>query len=78
MRRSVSVIFSVLLTLLWLPAGAQDARGALDAAAAAMGASALHAVEYSAATGNAYALGQAAGPGKPWPGFTVTEVPRCR
>jgi glyoxylase-like metal-dependent hydrolase (beta-lactamase superfamily II) len=69
----VSLIFSVLLTLLWLPVGAQDARGALDAAAAAMGASTLHAVEYSAATGNAYALGQAAGPGKPWPRFTVTK-----
>ena len=45
--RTASTAFIVLFTLLWLPAGAQDARGALDAAAAAMGASTLHAVEYS-------------------------------
>jgi len=72
MRRFLPV-FSVLITLLWLPAGAQDARGALDAAVAAMGASTLHAVEYAATSGNAYALGQAPGPGKPWPRFTVTR-----
>ena len=72
MRRFL-LVFSVLLTLLWLPAGAQDARGTLDAAVAAMGASSLHAVEYSAVKGNVYAMGQAPGPGKPWPRFTVTQ-----
>ena len=45
MRRFLTALI-VLFTLLWLPAGAQDARAALDAAAAAMGASTLHAVEY--------------------------------
>jgi glyoxylase-like metal-dependent hydrolase (beta-lactamase superfamily II) len=71
--RKFFLIFGVVVTLLPLFAGAQDPRGALDAAAAAMGASTLHAVEYSATTGNVYALGQAAGPGKPWPRFTVTK-----
>ncbi|NOT26169.1 MAG: MBL fold metallo-hydrolase [Acidobacteria bacterium] len=72
MRRCLPVV-GVLITLLWVPSIAQDARGALDAAIAAMGASNLHAVEYTAVKGNQYALGQAPGPGKPWPRFTVTQ-----
>ena len=72
MRRCLSVV-GVLIAVLSVPATAQDARGALDAAIAAMGASNLHAVEYTAVKGNQYALGQAPGPGKPWPRFTVTR-----
>lgn len=52
--------------------GAQDARAVVDAAATAMGTADLRAVEYSG-SGNAYALGQAPGPGKPWPRFTMTK-----
>ena len=52
---------------------AQDARGVIDAASKAMGTSNLQAVEYSAASGNTYSVGQAPGPGKPWPRFTVTK-----
>ena len=52
---------------------AQDARAVIDGAAAAMGTAKLQAVEYSAASGNTYSLGQAPGPGKPWPRFTVTK-----
>jgi hypothetical protein len=72
MRRRL-LISTVIVSLVWLPAVAQDARGALDAAVTAMGASNLHAVEYTAVKGNQYALGQAPGPGKPWPRFTVTQ-----
>ena len=71
--RTVSTAFVVLFTLLLQPTRAQDARATLDAAAAAMGASTLHAVAYTATKGNLYALGQAPGPGKPWPRFTITQ-----
>jgi glyoxylase-like metal-dependent hydrolase (beta-lactamase superfamily II) len=72
MRRRL-LVSAVIVSLVWLPAVAQDARAALDAAVTAMGASNLHAVEYTAVKGNQYALGQAPGPGKPWPRFTVTQ-----
>jgi glyoxylase-like metal-dependent hydrolase (beta-lactamase superfamily II) len=52
---------------------AQDARGVIDEASKAMGTATLQAVEYSAASGNTYSVGQAPGPGKPWPRFTVTK-----
>jgi glyoxylase-like metal-dependent hydrolase (beta-lactamase superfamily II) len=55
------------------PLVAQDARAVIDAAATAMGTANLQAVEYSATSGNTYAVGQAPGPGKPWPRFTVTK-----
>jgi glyoxylase-like metal-dependent hydrolase (beta-lactamase superfamily II) len=61
----VAVMSSALL--------AQDARAVVDAAAAAMGTTNLQAVEYSATSGNTYSVGQAPGPGKPWPRFTVTR-----
>ena len=72
MRRVLSLV-GVLVAVLWVSATAQDARGALDAASVAMGASNVHALEYTAVKGNQYALGQAPGPGKPWPRFTVTQ-----
>jgi glyoxylase-like metal-dependent hydrolase (beta-lactamase superfamily II) len=52
---------------------AQDARAVVDAAAKAMGTTALQGVEYGATSGATFAVGQAAGPGKPWPRFTVTK-----
>jgi glyoxylase-like metal-dependent hydrolase (beta-lactamase superfamily II) len=55
------------------PAGAQDARAVVDAAVTAMGTAKLQAVEYSAVSGNTYAVGQAPGPGRPWPRFTITR-----
>jgi len=52
---------------------AQDARAVIAAASKAMGADALRSVEYSATTGSMNAVGQAPGPGKPWPRFTVIK-----
>jgi glyoxylase-like metal-dependent hydrolase (beta-lactamase superfamily II) len=59
--------------ILWSPLKAQDARAVIDAASKAMGTANLQAVEYSAASGNTYAVGQAPGPGRPWPRFTITK-----
>ena len=50
--RTFSTASIVVFTLLLQPAGAQDARATLDAAAAAMGASTLHAVAYTATKGD--------------------------
>ena len=55
------------------PLAAQDARGVIDEASKTMGTATLQAVEYAAASGNTYSVGQAPGPGKPWPRFTVTK-----
>ena len=52
---------------------AQDARAVIAAASKAMGADTLRSVEYSATTGSTYAVGQAPGPGKPWPRFTIIK-----
>ena len=64
---------TISTAILAVPLVAQDARGVIDAASKAMGTSNLQAVEYSAASGNTYSVGQAPGPGKPWPRFTVTK-----
>jgi glyoxylase-like metal-dependent hydrolase (beta-lactamase superfamily II) len=55
------------------PVQTQDARATIDAAMKAMGTASVQGVEYTAASGNTYAAGQAPGPGKPWPRFTVTK-----
>ncbi len=52
---------------------AQDARAVIAAASKAMGADALRSVEYSASSGSMNAVGQAPGPGKPWPRFTIIK-----
>jgi glyoxylase-like metal-dependent hydrolase (beta-lactamase superfamily II) len=52
---------------------AQDARAVIAAASKAMGADALRSVEFSATSGSMYAVGQAPGPGKPWPRFTIIK-----
>jgi glyoxylase-like metal-dependent hydrolase (beta-lactamase superfamily II) len=67
------VVITIVAVILWSPLEAQDARAVLDAASKAMGTGNLQAVEYSAASGNTYAVGQAPGPGKPWPRFTITR-----
>ena len=51
---------------------AQNARAAIDAAAAAMGTTALQSVQYSG-TGSVYPTGQAYTTGGAWPRFTVTK-----
>jgi glyoxylase-like metal-dependent hydrolase (beta-lactamase superfamily II) len=43
------------------------------AASKAMGTDGLRSIEYSATSGNTYAVGQAPGPGKPWPRFTIIK-----
>lgn len=55
-----------LLCVLTLPAAAWAQTGALQAALAALGATALRSVEYTA-TGNAYVLGQPPSATEPWP-----------
>ena len=67
------VVITIVAVILWSPLEAQDARAVIDAASKAMGTASLQAVEYSAASGNTYAVGQAPGPGRPWPRFTVTK-----
>src|SRR5687767_14004825 len=67
------VVVTIVAVILRSPLVAQDARAVIDAASKAMGTSTLQAVEYSAARGNTYAVGQAPGPSKPWPRFTVTK-----
>jgi glyoxylase-like metal-dependent hydrolase (beta-lactamase superfamily II) len=67
------VVMTMVAVILWLPLNAQDARAVIDAASKAMGTANLQAVEYSAASGNTYAVGQAPGPGRPWPRFTITR-----
>ena len=51
----------------------QDASAVIAAASKAIGADALRSVEYSATSGSMYAVGQAPGPGKPWPRFTIIK-----
>src|SRR5687768_86571 len=52
---------------------AQDAKAVIAAASKAMGSDGLRSIEYSATSGNTYSVGQAPGPGKPWPRFTVVK-----
>lgn len=71
--KKILTILTGSAVLISPPLVAQDARGVVDAAASAMGTPTVQAVEYSASSGNAYSVGQAPGPGKPWPRFTVTK-----
>ena len=68
------LLLLLLLGALLAPAtSAQDARAVIAAASKAMGADGVRSVEYSATTGAMYAVGQAPGPGKPWPRFTIIK-----
>src|SRR5580700_5675107 len=49
-----------------------DAKAAIDAAAAAMGTTALQSIQYTG-TGQFYATGQAYLPGGPWPRYTIKK-----
>lgn len=51
---------------------AQDAKGVIDAASQAMGATSLQSVQY-AGTGSVFMFGQAARPDAPWPQFKVVK-----
>jgi glyoxylase-like metal-dependent hydrolase (beta-lactamase superfamily II) len=62
----VGVMLSVL------EAGAQDAKGALDAATKAMGTATVHSIQYSG-TGSVFMLGQNFRPDAPWPRFRVIK-----
>jgi glyoxylase-like metal-dependent hydrolase (beta-lactamase superfamily II) len=70
MKRACLIVGAAVL--MSLDAGAQDANALITAAARAMGAADLQAIEYSG-TGNIFLLGQAASPGGPWPRFTLTR-----
>jgi glyoxylase-like metal-dependent hydrolase (beta-lactamase superfamily II) len=68
------LLLGVVVAIAVMPdVAAQDARQVIAAAARAMGAEALRSVEYSATSGSMYAVGQAPGPGKPWPRFTIIK-----
>ena len=74
--KKLSVIAVAVATVLSLRPfaqnAAQDARAAIDAAAAAMGTVTLQSVQYSGA-GSVNPTGQAFTTGGPWPRFTVTK-----
>jgi len=77
MRAEVGMKNVLLITLLATAAArlelaAQDAKAAVEAASAAVGATNLQAVQYTG-TGSTYGFGQAVSPGGPWPRFTLTS-----
>ncbi len=78
MRRSGLLLVTCLVvaTFAFVGLRAQDARAVIAAASKAMGADGLRSVEYSATSGSTYAVGQAPGPGRPWPRFDDHEVQR--
>jgi hypothetical protein len=71
---SISVGWVAFLLFGLAPSEAQNAgsgaKAAIDAAAAAMGTTALRSIQYTG-TGQFYATGQAYHPGGPWPRYTV-------
>ena len=78
-KRNSLLVFALLLVsaagTAQGPRGAQTPAGAkavLDAATRAIGAAPLDSIEYSG-TGSVFSIGQAAGPGKPWPRFRMTQ-----
>src|SRR5437867_11981791 len=66
-----SLLISIAVAALWgMPARAQNAKAALDAAAAALGATNLKSIEFSG-RGFDFMFGQAYDPNSPWPRFSV-------
>jgi glyoxylase-like metal-dependent hydrolase (beta-lactamase superfamily II) len=65
-------LFSALVATLSLVPGAQEPNPVVRGAAEAMGVAALQSIQYSG-TGSAFALGQAASPGGPWPRFELAK-----
>lgn len=66
------VVVATFLSLGSQESKINDPRGLVAAAAAAMGTTRLQSIEYSG-TGFVFPLGQAPGPGKPWPRFRVIK-----
>jgi glyoxylase-like metal-dependent hydrolase (beta-lactamase superfamily II) len=73
MKRMLLIAALAAAPLLWQPTSAQDARGVIEAASKAMGTTGLQSIEYAAEKGNIHSVGQAPGPGKPWPRFTIVK-----
>ena len=76
-KTSSMFVGAVALLLFGLPRSAaqntgSDAKAAIDAAATAMGTTALQSIQYTG-RGQFYATGQAYHPGGPWPRYTVTK-----
>ena len=69
--RSVA-LFSALVATLSLAPRAQEPNPVVRGAAEAMGVAAVQSIQYSGA-GSAFALGQAASPGGPWPRFELAK-----
>jgi glyoxylase-like metal-dependent hydrolase (beta-lactamase superfamily II) len=65
-------LFSALVAALSLAPGAQEPNAVVRGAAETMGVAALQSIQYSG-TGSAFALGQAASPGGPWPRFELAN-----
>src|SRR5438132_13519360 len=66
-----SLLATIAVAMLWsMPARAQNARAALDAAAQALGANNLKTIEFSG-RGFDFMFGQAYDPNSPWPRFAV-------
>lgn len=63
---------SILVATVSLTPGAQAPHPVVSAASEAMGVAALQSIQYSG-TGSAFAIGQAASPGGPWPRFELTK-----
>jgi len=68
--RNFSTVAVMCGVLLAAHAGAQDARGVIDAAVTAMGTSTVQSIQYSG-TGSVFMLGQNARPDAAWPRFRV-------
>jgi glyoxylase-like metal-dependent hydrolase (beta-lactamase superfamily II) len=65
-------LFSALVAALSVIPSAQEGNPVVRGAAEAMGVAALQSIQYSG-TGSAFALGQAASPGGPWPRFELAK-----
>ena len=75
MRTIISSMVALLLFVVPMTGHAQDARATLERAAAAMGASGLTTLEYTAA-GTMFDVGQSAVPGQRGPQFTIKSYAR--
>jgi glyoxylase-like metal-dependent hydrolase (beta-lactamase superfamily II) len=73
--RTLLAPVAALALLLPLAAHAQDGRAGLEAVSAALGATGLKSIEYTASGVN-FAVGQSPAPGQPWPRFVVKNLTR--
>src|SRR2546428_3273302 len=75
MQTIIASLVALLLLVVHVPGYAQDARATVERAAAAMGASGLTTLEYTA-TGTMFDVGQSAVPGQRGPQFTLRSYTR--